>query len=71
MTRETFEKAGLFDTAFFMYYEETDLQKRMSQMGIERIIIDSPKIVHYNGGSSKENAQIEMIFVALKVCSDI
>lgn len=53
LTRETFEKAGLFDTAFFMYYEETDLQKRMSQMGIERIIIDSPKIVHYNGGSSK------------------
>lgn len=54
-----------------MYYEETDLQKRMSQMGIERIIIDSPKIVHYNGGVLKENAQIEMIFVALKVCSDI
>ena len=53
LTRETFEKPGLFDTAFFMYYEETDLQKRMSQMGIERIIIDSPKIVHYNGGSSK------------------
>jgi GT2 family glycosyltransferase len=54
MARTIFEKVGLFDTDFFLYYEETDLQKRMSQLGFKRIIITSPKIIHYHGASSKK-----------------
>ena len=45
------KKTGLFDTRFFMYCEEVDLQKRMEKLGFQRIIIPSCKIIHYDGGS--------------------
>lgn len=44
---------ALFDERFFMYYEETDLQNRMKTLGLRRIIIEGPKILHYWGGSSE------------------
>ncbi|WP_366184854.1 glycosyltransferase family 2 protein [Flavobacterium ovatum] len=45
------EKIGLFDADFFMYYEETDLQKRMDLNGYKRMIIPHTKIIHLEGGS--------------------
>lgn len=41
-----------FDEHFFMYFEETDLQFQMNKIGLSRIIIEGPKIVHLEGGSS-------------------
>ena len=41
-----------FDEKFFLYYEETDLQKTMSKKGLERRIIDGPQIIHLEGGSN-------------------
>lgn len=49
--REAFEKAGNFDSDFFMYYEESDLQKRMADKGYIRRIIPGPGIIHYGGSS--------------------
>lgn len=49
--RNVFEKFGGFDPNFFMYYEETDLQYRMAHKGYVRRIIDTPHIVHLEGGS--------------------
>lgn len=72
LTRETFEKAGLFDTAFFMYYEETCLQKQdESNWELSGSLLIHLRLFIIMEGVLKENAQIEMIFVALKVCSDI
>ena len=42
-----------FDERFFLYYEETDLQKQMELKGLNRIIIDGPQIIHLEGGSNK------------------
>ena len=42
-----------FDEHYVLYYEETDLQKQMDNIGLERRIIDGPKIVHLEGGSKK------------------
>ena len=42
---------GLFDEAFFMYSEESDLQKRMESGGFARRIIKGPKIIHLEGKS--------------------
>ncbi len=41
----------LFDPKFFMYYEETDLQLRMSELGFRRGIIDNTQIIHMEGSS--------------------
>ena len=50
---EVFDNIGGFDPDFFMYCEETDWQKRMSEAGFRRIVIEGPEIVHLEGGSDK------------------
>ena len=49
--RDIFEKFGGFDPHFFMYYEETDFQYRMAQKGYVHRVINTPQIVHLEGGS--------------------
>ncbi|MFW9929157.1 MAG: glycosyltransferase family 2 protein [Candidatus Thorarchaeota archaeon] len=49
--RKVLEEVGGFDKQFFMFYEETDLQKRMSDKNLKRIIIKEPQIIHLEGGS--------------------
>lgn len=48
---ETFQKLKGFDPSFFMYFEETDLQKRMAKKGLKRYIISEPQIIHLEGVS--------------------
>lgn len=48
------ERTGDFDENFFMYYEETDLQRRMSKIGINRVLIPGPQIVHLEGKSQNK-----------------
>ena len=54
MLKSTFEKLNGFDEDFFMYYEDTDLQRRMGAKGLKRQIIKGPKIIHLEGASSKK-----------------
>lgn len=54
MEKKIFDELNGFDEDFFMYYEETDLQMRMSKLMYNRLIIDTPKIIHYEGGSFGE-----------------
>ncbi|MCC9017159.1 glycosyltransferase family 2 protein [Flavobacterium lipolyticum] len=49
-----FNQVGGFDRDFFMYYEETDLQKRISKLNLKRYIIDVRDIIHLEGGSFEE-----------------
>lgn len=44
--RSVIEQYGFFDPAFFMYYEETDLQKRYAKEGYLSVIIRTPRIMH-------------------------
>ena len=47
-----FHQVNGFDERFFLYYEETDLQLRLSQIGILRMLIPGPEIVHLEGSSN-------------------
>lgn len=49
--RNVFEETEGFDQDYFMYCEEVDWQKRMSEAGYERLIIPGPEIIHLEGGS--------------------
>ena len=51
--RDVIEKYGLFDKDFFMYYEETEMQHRYKQHGYLSCIIDSPQIIHLEGGGKR------------------
>ena len=43
------DEVGLFDERFFLYYEETYLQKQLQMAGLRRILIDGPEIIHLEG----------------------
>lgn len=49
--RETIENSGLFDPDFFLYYEETEMLYRFHKNGYKSMVIDTPKIIHLEGGS--------------------
>lgn len=49
--RSYFGSLGGFDRNIFLYYEETDLQKRMDYQNRSRIILPSIGIIHLEGGS--------------------
>lgn len=55
------DNIGGFDQRFFMYYEEAELQFRMSKKLLKRLVINGPKIVHLEGKSFKvqNNKRIE------------
>jgi GT2 family glycosyltransferase len=53
--KEIFNNLEGFDEQFFLYYEESDLQKRMESVGLKRIILKDQKIVHLEGFSSKKS----------------
>lgn len=49
--KETFQAVKGFDHDFFMYFEESDLQKRLVDLGYVNYIISRVKIVHLEGAS--------------------
>ncbi len=51
MKRDVFEKMGGFSPDFFLYYEESDLQRRMSDVGYEIYSVPEARIVHLEGKS--------------------
>ncbi len=52
MPKRLFDACRGFDPRFFMYFEETDLQKRLADQGVERLLLPDPKIFHAIGASA-------------------
>lgn len=50
--REAFQRVGGFDTAFFMYYEEMDLFRRLRELGFTLHFVPGAEVAHVGGGSS-------------------
>lgn len=46
------EKVGLFDEAFFLYFEETDLCHRITDAGWHGIYLPESRVVHVGGAST-------------------
>ena len=53
------DENAYFDEDFFLYFEETDLQKRLQNQNKKRLIIEGPKIQHLCGGSVTEKFSIK------------
>ena len=47
-----FRDVGGFDTSFFMYCEETDLQRRLATLGVPRVLVGTVEVEHLGGASS-------------------
>ncbi|MGJ1445020.1 glycosyltransferase family 2 protein [Sphingobacterium spiritivorum] len=53
MRRSVFNSYQGFDKEYFMYYEESDLQLKMSRSGYKNYIFTGTKIIHLEDGSGK------------------
>ncbi len=62
MRKETLDKVGLLDEAFFMYGEDIDLSYRIILGGYENYYYPETSIIHYKGESTKKSS-INYVFV--------
>jgi len=60
---EAFQKAGKFDTNFFLYCEEEDLSKRIKDIGYRVCLEPNAKLIHLCGKSTLRNFHVEKEFV--------
>ncbi|WP_417351851.1 glycosyltransferase family 2 protein [Flavobacterium alkalisoli] len=69
---EDFTEVGGFDTNIFLYYEETDLCKRLRKKGKYAYLIPSAEFIHYHGASTeksiaiKKELRISLFYIMLK-----
>jgi GT2 family glycosyltransferase len=54
-----FNAVGGFDTNIFLYYEETDLCKRLEKTGKSSYLIPDAKYIHYHGASTPQSIAIK------------
>lgn len=52
MRKSLYEKVGGFDQAYFMYYEESDMQMAIRRLGYKCYITTQSSIIHLEGGST-------------------
>lgn len=67
--REALDKAGLFDTAFFMYGEDIDLCWRIRKAGFYNYYLPGVGITHFKGRSSMidKEASLKHFYDAMKI----
>lgn len=63
--KDIIENLGFFDPSFFMYYEETDLQRKYHSHGFFSKIIETPKIIHLEGASNISYPTFNKILIQL------
>jgi N-acetylglucosaminyl-diphospho-decaprenol L-rhamnosyltransferase len=49
--RQVWEQVGGFDEAFFLWYEDVDLAKRLHNAGLHNLVVGSARVRHVGGGS--------------------
>ncbi len=54
--KETLDKTGLLDEAFFMYGEDIDLSYRITKAGYKNYYYPKTTIIHYKGESTKKSS---------------
>jgi GT2 family glycosyltransferase len=54
LRRAAFEPAGGFDERFVMYFEETDLSRRLADAGWETHFVPAGPVMHVGGASTEQ-----------------
>lgn len=55
------ETCGSFHPAFFMYFEESEMEHRFCQHGYDNIIVNGPHIIHLEGEGGKDGKTSKFI----------
>lgn len=51
--KEVFDKVGMMDESYFMYYEDVDYCRRARMLGFDILCWPEARVVHFHGQSSK------------------
>lgn len=62
VSRKIFESVGGFDENFFLYFEESDFCRRIEDLGYRIYILQSTKVTHLWGVSTKSNPNKDNYF---------
>lgn len=60
---EAFNKAGGFDTTFFLYCEEEDIAMRLHKLGYDTYLVPAAHNWHFGGGSTEKSLAIRQEFI--------
>lgn len=60
LRREDFDTIGGFDQNIFLYYEETDLSRRLKAIGKKTVLIPTIQYKHFHGLSTKKSIAIKL-----------
>ncbi|MCF6307117.1 MAG: glycosyltransferase family 2 protein [Flavobacteriaceae bacterium] len=55
-----FNKIGGFDTNIFLYYEETDICRRLLKIGKTAFLVPKAQFIHFHGASTKKSVAIKI-----------
>lgn len=62
ISKNLYEKINGFDPNFFMYFEETDLEKRIKKLKYKIVNLPSAKVIHLEGKSFSYNPEREALY---------
>jgi len=62
--KEVFEKIGLLDKNYFLYYEDNDLCQRAKKAGFKIIFVPQAIVWHKNAGSSKSGSGLQDYYIS-------
>lgn len=62
--RDVFEKVGIFDERYFLYYEDGDLNMRIKNAGFKVIYVPRSIIWHNNAGSSGSGSVLQDYYIS-------
>ena len=61
VSRLVIEECGAFHPAFFMYFEETEMERRFMLHGYDNILLNGPRIVHLEGEAGNDGTTSKFI----------
>ncbi len=57
LRKSVIDKVGAFSDKFFMYFEETELEKRLKRAGYKIYFVPNSKIIHLEGKTKNEKSR--------------
>ena len=61
VSRQVLDECGSFHPAFFMYYEESEMEHRFKVHGYDNVLLNGPRIVHLEGEGGKDGSSSKFI----------
>ena len=62
--KQTFEKIGLFDEKYFLYYEDADLCLRIKKVGLQMIFVPKSILWHKNASSTGIGSTLQDYYIS-------